>query len=189
MTTDPLLTDLARELTMVEGLVVDDETGEVIEWPAEMPALPVDRVKVLQAWARGAQQSERDSKTAYDLYRRIIGNLLSEANIASLTTEQGKALRVADGTTRKAPAPQVRSAQEAELLTAEEAMDLLIRAAKELDVEAVEAWVAGIEDEQRRAALKAVLVIHTHRSGYVRLYPPAAPKPPRVTKVVRKVPA
>lgn len=168
-------------LTAVDGLLVDDDTGEVVEWPEGAPAFPVDRIEYLTRQAFGAQQAEKDSKLAYDTYRRAIGVLLSEYGEAALTTDAGRATRVSEGTQQKAPAPQVRAAVDAELMTNDQAMDLLITAAKELDVEAVRAWVAKHAKPERAKALGAVLVVATPRAGYVRLYQPKA-APPRVER-------
>ena len=63
------------------------------------------------------------------------------------------------------PAQQVQAAQDAELLTASQAAELLIFAARELDKDAVLQWI-GQQPEDDRAALRAVLLIRTPRRGY-----------------------
>lgn len=172
MTTE---TTEARTLTRIGEVLVDEDTGEIVEFPAG-----ADRFEYLQVQHLFAKQQEEEWLEAKRAYARLLGRMLDEQQVRALGTPSGRTRAVAGSTIRKSEARAVRDAQRVELLTAEQAARLLIEAAGALDVEVVERLIkefAG-EDEAYAGRLRLVLIGETPRAGYVTTSAPrvGAPK-------------
>ncbi len=163
-------------------IVVDLETGEVVEWdydPGEGPA----RIAALAAAHRGASEAI----AAFERQKRAFGVVLARLTGGnSIKTDGGNVIVVAPGQSKHADPRKVIEAIGAEVLTEDDATDLLIKAAKELDAKAVEAWIdEKLVDAEAavtwRAQAKAILLTTRPRAGYTRVDPPTH-KPPRVEK-------
>lgn len=72
----------------IGDLLIDEETGEVLEWPAGSGA---DRLAYLTRQCVEAQRAVKAWETALNAYRAAIGRLLDDAGIDSVRTQHGAA--------------------------------------------------------------------------------------------------
>lgn len=77
----------ANALVKVGDIVVNEETGEIVEWPEGAG----DRLEALVMRCRQAQENADGWKQAEAVLKRAIGRLLDEAGVKSLTTAYGTA--------------------------------------------------------------------------------------------------
>lgn len=171
------------DLLVIDDLVVDEATGEVLEWPQGAGIDGPERVAWLIRQYDAAREGERAYETAKHTYSRLLGQTL-RAFDGRLKTDAGSASWVTEGETRTAHASAVKTAVDAELLNEDEAYTILVAAAKELDYKAVEAWIDSQQcpepaDDMRIRALEAILITKGTRAGYARVTP-NTPKPPRI---------
>lgn len=172
----------------VDDLLIDEETGEVLEWP---PGWSADRLAVLIENHEFADRQMKQWDKTKRAYKLALSRMLDELGVKSTSADTGRATWVADGVTSRSPAANVRKAVNLELLTDEQATELLIEAAKELDPKLVAQWVndqvakfpdASMESWAARAL--TVLIDESPRSGYVRVTPAARPAPTIEREVV-----
>ena len=144
------------------GMVVDDATGEILEWPDGI----TDKLEYLAMQHRAAAEQEKGWEFQKGFWSRLLDRALAEVGTKKYAGSTVSVTAVAGSTTRKAPATAVVAAAAAELITADESIDLLLRAAKELDIGEVDAWI-GEQAEARRKPLRLVLIQLSDRKGYV----------------------
>ncbi len=168
------------DLIVIDDLVVDEATGEVQEWPQGAGIDGPERVAWLIRQYDAARDGERAFETAKRTYSRLLGQTLRQFD-GRLKTDAGSASWVPAGEVKFAHASGVQTALEAELLSYDEAYELLIAAAKELNTNAIEEWLSNNADNHSGdiAALRAILITKGTRAGYARVTP-ITPKPPRV---------
>jgi hypothetical protein len=147
---------------LVGETVLDEETGEILEWPAGVS----DRLEYLATQHRNAAEQEKGWGVQKGFWSRLLDRALSEAGTKKHAGATFIATSVASTTLRSAPAEAVVDARAAELITDSEATDLLLRAAKVLDTDEVEQWI-GEQDEPRRKPLRLALIKSSTRRGYV----------------------
>lgn len=175
-----------ERVVAIDDIVCDEETGEVISWPEGVP--DEGRLEWLQAQSHLAQDQEKAWKARRGSLNAVLGKLVTEAGWKSLRTDYGSVTNVAGARRRTSNPESIPGLIEAELLTPDEAIDIIIRAAKSLDVDEVERWIGSIPgdpeklspDEKlqrglRQAMLRAALIRTSISSGYVKVTP--APKP------------
>lgn len=149
--------------TVLEGgMVVDEATGEILEWPEGV----TDKLEYLAMQHRAAAEQEKGWEVQKGFWARLLDRALAEVGTKKYAGATVSVTAVAGSTTRKAPATAVASAAAAELITADEASSLLLRAAKDLDIGEVDAWI-GEQDEARRKPLRLALIQLSARNGYV----------------------
>ena len=169
-----------RALIAIDDLVVDESTGEIVQWPEGVGAGP-NRLKFIIREHAAASQAIKDYEVTKSSLARAAGLILEESNVKSLATDIGKVTAVAGHEKTEAPATRVVDAVQAELLTDDEATSLLLAAAKELDTKAVEAWISRIESEPRQKLLRLALLNKSQTKGYT-LITRARSKPPKVVR-------
>lgn len=163
---------------LVGSFVADEETGEVIEWPEDCSS-SAERIAYVTAQHREADRQVKAWEFEKAVWARLMGRGLAEAGVKSLRSDYGNAISVAASTVRKAPATNVQRAATEEIITDEQASELLLRAAKDLDVDEIEAWIAE-QPESLRRVLRIVLISLEPRRGYAYSREPAKPSP-RIT--------
>ena len=163
--------------TRVDGLLIDEETGEILEGDGIA-------TEQLQLNHIAAGDQEKDWKATKQAYGRALQRRLDEAGTRALNTDSGRTWEVAGSVTLKARASAVLEAKSLELMNDAQAERLLLAAAKELDPEIVQAHIADIagENEGLRRQLRRQLIDEQPRSGYVQSKAPKrdAPKVERV---------
>tara|TARA_Y100000310_G_scaffold168390_1_gene168456 strand:+ start:1772 stop:2269 length:498 start_codon:yes stop_codon:yes gene_type:complete len=116
----------------VGGLIVDEDSGEIIDLPAG-----VDSLEHLTMLAVEAKQQAKEWDVLDKLYRRVLLGLLDGSDRDEATNINGQA-RVRSRKNRKVPAQNVRVAQtELELPSAQ--VDAIFSCAKTLDPDLLEA--------------------------------------------------
>lgn len=163
----------------IDGLIVDDETGEVLRVPPEHEG--ADQLELLQRNWHDANEQEQTWKAQKEIYRRALQRYIDDHGGERATSRFANSTWVAPTVTHKAPAENVLKARQAELLDDERAADLTISAAKELDWKEVERWLSGYTDGALAAQLRAILIEESPRSGYVRTTLVARPAPEAVS--------
>ena len=158
----------------INGLLVDDETGEVQGGVPE----GVTTLELLQRNYLDAREQEDSWKAQKAIYalalRRYLEDHHEGEDRQGEDTRYARSVIVKDSVTRKAPAANVHRAAQAELISADVAEHLLIAAAKDLDVQAVEDFIAETTSAD---ILRALLIDEIPRSGYVRVTRVAQPAP------------
>lgn len=87
--TQEALRDEPMKAVMVDDLLIDEVTGEVIEgWPAELRDVP-GKIEYLTMRERQAAAAESAWKQYHGFLRQAIGKLLDEADLKSLRTRYG----------------------------------------------------------------------------------------------------
>lgn len=183
--------DKQTAIRFLDGLVIDEDTGEILEWPDGF--LGGDRVASLMgAYHDAKEQAERWEVTA-NLVKFALTRIAEETGARKLTDESGTVTLVAEGKTRKVPANRLTTARQAELLSDDQVAYVAISAAKELDVAAVETALgmiatelyasnveAGVDEAQAgrdsarwRDLVMAMLVVESPRKGYTLVKPAA----------------
>ncbi len=179
-----------EKVVAIGDIVCDEETGEVISWPEGVP--DEGRIEWLQAQSHLAQDQEKAWKARRGSLNAVLGKLVTEAGWKSIRTDYGSVTNVAGARRRTSSPESIPGLVEAELLTDDEAIDLLIRAAKSLDVEEVERWIGSLPGDpdkmtaeqketraRRQAMLRAGLIRTSISSGYVKVTPAPQPAPRR----------
>lgn len=165
-----------RTVVRIDDLVIDEETGEVLEWPSGI----VDRIRYLQEQQLLGKALEDDGKTIRQMAGRALGRELDALGERSIVTDSGRTRAVPPTDVRSAPASAVVVARGLELITDDEADELLIAAAKDLNRDAVEQWVSEHrESDDDRTKLLLILIALTPRAGWVQTERPRV-KAPRV---------
>lgn len=172
---------MTSEATAVvyDDFIADDDTGEVYEWPKGVAT--ADRISWLIAQANIAADETKHWDDRRGVLRRVIGRMLNEAGFKGIKTASGNATNVAGSHRRKTEATDVQAAVEQEMLTQDEAIAILIAAAKTLDVDAVEQFITNMpqgkneaaeDHEKRRKVLRALLIRTSVGNGYTRVSEP-----------------
>lgn len=171
------MTSNAIDAVLVGSDAVDEETGEVLVFPEGCTAGP-ERIAWLTHMHREADREVKAWEVEKGKWARFLGRAAAEAGIKSFKSDYGAVVSVAATTIRKAPASNVARAAQEEIITAEQAYELLVRAAKELDADEVERWI-GEQSEDDRKILRIALINHEPRRGYTFTREPAKPSPRR----------
>lgn len=173
-----------RSVVLVGAEAVDEDTGEVLEWPADCTTGP-ERMAYLTHLHREADREVKAWEIEKGKWARLLNRAASEAGVKSFKSDYGSVVNVAPGKQRQAHALSVANAAALELITATEATTVLLAAAKELDAKAIEAWIDALEGDdaealaERKKWLRLALITESPRSGYTYTREPAKPSPRR----------
>ena len=153
------------DVIIIDGVTVDQDTGEILDFPGD----PERKIEYAQRQKLMAAEQERQWKATSQLWGRALGALMEDANLKTVSTEEGKTTSVAGAVVRKVEAYDVMRATDLELLTIDEATSILVAAAKTLDEATVLREVATLSlNPQDQARLLALLVTTSQRAGYTR---------------------
>lgn len=167
------MTSNAIDAVLVGSDAVDEETGEILVFPEDCTDGP-ERIAWLTHMHREADREVKAWEVEKGKWARFLARAVAEAGMKSFKSDYGSVVSVAATTVRKAPATNVARAATEELITAEKAYELLVRAAKELDPDEVEKWI-GEQPEEDRKILRIALITLDPRRGYTYTREPAKP--------------
>lgn len=151
------------DLTRVGDLLIDDETGEILEWPAGVE--PEGRLEWLQAQHKNAVEEEGRWKETKQSYSRALDAQLTRLGARQYVGDAHKSWAVAEGVTRDAPAERLRELLALEAVKPSEARELMWLLASDLDVKRIEQSVRNGKVERPIADF---LIVKGTRAGYVR---------------------
>lgn len=162
----------------IDNLVIDEETGEILEGMG--PDAP-GRVEQLITMAVEAQRAVKAWEQAFNAYRAVLGRLLQDQQSTSLTTPVGS-VAIRARTTRRATAENLRNFLESRTGQIDVVEEMLLwRCAKELDPKRLDElasrsdwWTAVVVGE----------LIEETTSTWVQVSPPR-PEPPVIERVKR----
>lgn len=161
-------------LENIDGIVVDTDTGEIIEGEL-FPDM-------IEHWQR-QHRLAYDSIEGWESRKRAIGFILTRLlHGSSFKSEYGSTVVVSEGRRTVAHVPDLQLAQQLELLTHDQVAQLALEAVKELDPKALAAALERMfaDDPDRLEKVRATVLREQKRSGYVFTKPPALPVPERV---------
>lgn len=158
----------------LDGVLVDEETGEVLEGLD----LARERVQDYQMQERLADEQVK----SWELRRGTLRQLLNSVLDTSYRSEHGHTIVVKAGQTTSAPAANLKTAVELELLTNDQAAQIALAAAKDLDHKEVTAQVEVMLTAEACAKALLVLINHNPRRGYAYTRAPLKPAPEQVTR-------
>lgn len=163
-------------VAFVDDLVIDEDTGEVLEWPQELRDLP-GKAEYLAMRLEQAEDAYKVWRQYAGYLKQALGRLLDDAGVDSLRTAYGTVRWVAavTRTGRVERLPQVERDYE----LSREQVGMILACAKSLDADLLEGLkqspqFAGCED-----AIAALIEERTAR--YVRRYP-ARRLPPEIRR-------
>lgn len=146
----------------VDDILVDEETGEVLEWPNGIG--PDDQLEWLQAQHRAALDEETAWRQAKGAYARAIGRKLRDMGLSRYSSDEYRSRWNSGRQTRRCTDERAREALEERVITQEQLDALREHAVKEYDLEKLEELVRGGVLNEFQAAYLTVI---SYANGYV----------------------
>lgn len=169
------------DLTHIDDLVVDPETGEIIQWPADVGP---SRIDYLQAAYVEAREEESAWKLTKQGLGRALDQHLGDAGVASYNGAAWRSTHVVVKDAFKIYRPTVELLVAAKVINGEQADELAERTAAMLDEFKLEAADAMVEAGSLTAEQRDLLIVREPRASYVRTgkLPKAEPKRARTLR-------
>lgn len=145
----------------VGDLVVDEETGEVQEWPLDAPADGEGRL----AWLMAQHAEATEQAKRWDATKRTYGHAVSAllGDRKSIALGAYRSRRVSGAQLRAAKVARLYELREAKVITQETVDVVLERAARDLDPKVLDALV---DEEVITPEVRGLLVEVSWRAGY-----------------------
>jgi len=162
----------------VGEFVVDEETGELLDWP---DGIGPDRIDALQSAHLLAREQEAQWKLAKQAMGRAVGAALGRLGLRRFDGDRYRSWVVADSEVAQVTERRVMEALDAEILSLDELERLRSMAVREYDPKTVSALVQSGDLSERAAKF---IVTRIARAGYTQTEP-AKQLAPRVEREPR----
>lgn len=170
------------DVSHINDLIVDDETGEILEWPSDMDG--PSKLDIIQ----DAYVEARDEESAWQLRKQGLGRALSMMlrglEVASYNGARWRSTHVAPKDAFKIYRPTVELLVAAKVINGEQVDELAERTAAMLDEFKIEAADAMVAAGTLTAEQRDLLIVREPRASYVRTgkLPKAEPKRARAMR-------
>jgi cobalamin biosynthesis Mg chelatase CobN len=131
-----------RTVVKVDDLAIDEQTGEILEYPDGWTG---DLIDYLAQREEYASQQSKEWKRSQDMLRFAIGKMLRERDIEAYTTRYGQSIKLRQTTRRSATFDRLQSLMNRKRLPATLCRSIAQQLAATFDVDGLKRLAANLE--------------------------------------------